>query len=60
MIGKNDIKYLLFFFVVNLCVLTFNNLKIQGPMRYCHIDNLTFQIGQTLKLDSQFTFSFKW
>ena len=29
-------------------------------MRYCHIDNLTAQIGQTLKLNGQLTFSVKW
>ena len=29
-------------------------------MRYCHIDNLTFEIGQTLNLNGQLTFSVKW
>ena len=59
MIGKNNVKYLYFYFVI-LCVLIFNYLKIREPMRYCQIDNLTSQIGRTLKLNGQSTFSVKW
>ena len=57
--GKNDVKYVLFYFI-NLCVLIFNYLKIRGVMRYYHIDNLTYQIGQIVKLNGQYTFSVKW
>ena len=49
-----------YFYFVNSCVLILNNLKIQGPIRYCHIDNLTSQISQTLKLNGQLTLSVKW
>ena len=49
-----------YFYFVNLCVLIFNYFKIRGPTRYCHIDSLTSQIGQTLKLNGQLTFFVKW
>ena len=50
----------IFYFFVNLCVLIFKYLKIRRPMRYCHVDYLTSQIGQTLKLNGQFIFFVKW
>ena len=50
-----------YFYFVNL-YFNFNyfKIKIRVPMRYCHIDNLTSQIGQTLKLNDQITFPAKW